>query len=127
MQTINNYNPYLLKLAKSAMDIQINYSDGILFYLAKYLSKVDSEIPLHHHMQTQYARVRARTVGSVEVAYFCLDILNPYMTAMSIKINKAFVVLCSSAYVFYLKKNPILVTFVCVCHQENNCFFIKKM
>ncbi|KAI9269477.1 hypothetical protein EDC94DRAFT_581621 [Helicostylum pulchrum] len=60
--------PKKVTLAKSAMDIQINYSDGILFYLAKYLSKVDSEIPLHHHMQTQYARVRARTVGSVEVA-----------------------------------------------------------
>ncbi|KAG2228404.1 hypothetical protein INT48_003488, partial [Thamnidium elegans] len=64
------YNPYLLELTQAAMDIQINYSDGILFYLSKYLSKVDGDTPIHHHMETQHKHVRGRTVGSVEAAYF---------------------------------------------------------
>lgn len=67
---VNNYNPYLLQLTSAAMDIQINYSDGVLFYLSKYLTKLDDEVPLHHHMETQKDHLKGRVIGSVDAAYF---------------------------------------------------------
>lgn len=67
---INTYNPYLLKLTKAAMDIQVNFGDGVLFYLSKYLTKVDADINLYHNMQSQKDHIKARSVGAVEAAYF---------------------------------------------------------
>lgn len=43
---INQYNPYLLYVWKSAMDIQLCFDDKVDFYLAKYLTKQDSTVTI---------------------------------------------------------------------------------
>ncbi|KAL7308323.1 hypothetical protein PS15m_012186 [Mucor circinelloides] len=62
--------PYLFMLTKSAMDIPINQGKDVLFYLVKYLSKVDSEVTLEHNMENTKDHMRgARVVGIVDAGY----------------------------------------------------------
>ncbi|KAI8967325.1 hypothetical protein BDB01DRAFT_690116, partial [Pilobolus umbonatus] len=67
---VNNYNPYLLKMTRAAMDIQINHGNRVLLYLAKYLSKVDSDVELTHGMEDIHQHYKGRIVGSIDAAYF---------------------------------------------------------
>ena len=45
---VNNYNRYLLKMIRAAMDLQLNHGSKLLIYLAKYLSKVDTEVTIQY-------------------------------------------------------------------------------
>lgn len=70
---VNNYNPYLLKLMKCSMDIQINSGHRVLPYLAKYLSKPgEDEATMDFHMETAHDHFQARVVGAVDAAFFVL-------------------------------------------------------
>lgn len=66
---INNYNPYLLKLLRVSMDIQVNNSGKVLDYLAKYLSKPNTHIDIQYNMSTASDYFRARILGSIEAVY----------------------------------------------------------
>ncbi|KAI7900368.1 uncharacterized protein BX663DRAFT_488564 [Cokeromyces recurvatus] len=70
---INNYNPYLLKMTKFAMDIQVNSGKDVLYYLAKYLSKVDSGVNLQFNMENMHDHMKDRIVSVVDAAYFLCD------------------------------------------------------
>ena len=45
---VNSYCPYLLQLTRVSMDIQINFSQSVMYYLAKYMSKVDQEVDVEY-------------------------------------------------------------------------------
>lgn len=82
---VNNYNnPYLLMLTQSAMDIQVNQGKDGLFYLAKYLSKVDSEVTLEHNMENTKDRMRARVVGAVDAGYFLCGCWNKHCNSRGV-------------------------------------------
>ncbi|CEP11262.1 hypothetical protein [Parasitella parasitica] len=88
---INNYNPYILKLTRSAMDIQINQGNNVRFYLAKYLSKVDSDVELHHNMENTKDHMRGRVVGAIDAAYFlCEKYLNRHPQLDELTITEYF-------------------------------------
>lgn len=57
-------------LTQSSMDIQVNQGRDVMFYLAKYMSKVDSEVKVEHNMQNTKDHLRARAIGTAEAAYF---------------------------------------------------------
>ncbi|KAG1137280.1 hypothetical protein G6F38_011425 [Rhizopus arrhizus] len=67
---VNGYNPYLLKLLKVSMDIQINSSGRVLYYLAKYLSKIDTPVDITIGADQARSHFKARQVGAVDAAYF---------------------------------------------------------
>lgn len=70
---MNGYNPYLLKLLKVSMDIQINSSGRVLYYLAKYLSKIDTPVDITTGADQARSHFKARQVGAVDAAYFLCD------------------------------------------------------
>ncbi|KAG0931848.1 hypothetical protein G6F64_011587 [Rhizopus arrhizus] len=67
---VNGYNPHLLKLLKVSMDIQINSSGRVLYYLAKYLSKIDTPVDITTGADQARSHFKARQVGAVDAAYF---------------------------------------------------------
>lgn len=67
---VNPYNPYLLKLLGVSMDIQINYSGRVMYYLAKYMSKVDTNINVQYGMEDAATHFAARQIGAIDAAYF---------------------------------------------------------
>ncbi|KAG1136913.1 hypothetical protein G6F37_011812 [Rhizopus arrhizus] len=67
--SISSSIPYLLKLLRVNMDIEINADRKVLSYFTKYLSKVDSDVHLHYHMETSQEHFKARMVGAVEAVY----------------------------------------------------------
>lgn len=72
---VNSYNPYILKLMKSSMDIQINSGDRVVGYLAKYMSKVgDDEVEMECHMQTTQEHFAARIVSSIDASFFIIGL-----------------------------------------------------
>lgn len=69
---VSNYSPYLLKLIRANMDIQINNDENVLFYLAKYLTKMDdvTNITLNDEPNRIVRQhFRGRIIGSVEAVY----------------------------------------------------------
>lgn len=57
-------------LIQSAMDIQVNQGRHVLFYLAKYMYKEDTEVTLEHNTETAWDHMRSRVIGAVEASYF---------------------------------------------------------
>lgn len=57
-------------LTQSSMDIQVNQGRNVMFYLAKYMSKVDSKVIVEHNMQNTKDHLRARVIGAAKAAYF---------------------------------------------------------
>lgn len=57
-------------LTQSSMDIQVNQGRNVMFYLAKYMSKVDSEVIVEYNMQNTKDHLRARVICAAEAAYF---------------------------------------------------------
>ncbi|KAL7322415.1 hypothetical protein PS15p_212035 [Mucor circinelloides] len=55
-------------LTQSSMDIQVNQDRDVMFYLAKYMSKVDSEVTVEHNMQNTKDHMRARVIDAAEAA-----------------------------------------------------------
>ncbi|KAG1324552.1 hypothetical protein G6F63_012542 [Rhizopus arrhizus] len=41
----------------------------VLSYLAKYMSKADSDVHLHYHVETSQEHLKARMIGAVEAVY----------------------------------------------------------
>lgn len=80
---VNNYNPYLLAVFRTSMDIQYNDGPQAVRYLAKYLAKDDYEAKIllkniqvqnqGYYKRTTYVSDRehysTRIVGAVEATY----------------------------------------------------------
>lgn len=66
---INPYNPYLLSVWKSAMDIQLCFDDKVDIYLAKYLTKQDTQVTLTLGGQSTTDHFKSRKIGLVRVVY----------------------------------------------------------
>ncbi|KAG0733804.1 hypothetical protein G6F57_012926 [Rhizopus arrhizus] len=56
-------------LLRVNMDTQINADRKVLSYLAKYMSKADSDVHLHYHVETSQEHLKARMIGAVEAVY----------------------------------------------------------
>jgi hypothetical protein len=54
------------------MDIQINYTRSVIYYLAKYMSKVDQTVDVEFGMETQKEHFQARQIGAVDAAYMLI-------------------------------------------------------
>lgn len=67
---INPYCPYLLKFLKVSMDIQVNYTGRVMYYLAKYMSKVDTTVNVQYGMEDMQTHFQARQLGAVDAAYY---------------------------------------------------------
>jgi hypothetical protein len=71
---INSYNPFLLRLLESSMDIQLNNGKRALNYLAKYLTKQDLQTGVEFASSDQQKRTAKfhfenRILGAVEAVY----------------------------------------------------------
>lgn len=66
---VNPYCPYLLKLLRVSMDILVNYTRSVIYYLAKCMSKVDQTVDVEYGMETQTQHFQARQIGAVDAAY----------------------------------------------------------
>ncbi|ORY97159.1 hypothetical protein BCR43DRAFT_438670 [Syncephalastrum racemosum] len=75
-ENIAPYNPFLLALCRTHMNIQLNEGRSALYYLCKYMTKQDSTrtITLHPtNPDTPQHHFKTRIVGAVEA---CFDILS---------------------------------------------------
>ncbi|KAI9252227.1 hypothetical protein EDC94DRAFT_281065 [Helicostylum pulchrum] len=67
---VDPHNPYLLKLTLVSMDIQVNYTGRVMYYLAKYMSKIDQSVELEYGMEDVKTHLKAREMGAVDAACF---------------------------------------------------------
>lgn len=52
------------------MDIQVNYTGRVMYYLAKYMSKVDATVNVQYGMEDMQTHFQARQLGAVDAAYY---------------------------------------------------------
>ena len=78
---VNPYNPYLLALFETDMDIQINQGPAALHYLAKYLTKMQDDIEFqlvatgNQDVFVGY-HMKSKIFGSIEAAFDILGLHN---------------------------------------------------
>ncbi|KAI9260429.1 hypothetical protein EDC94DRAFT_141685 [Helicostylum pulchrum] len=62
------------------MDIQVNYTGRVMYYLAKYMSKVDQDVELKYGMENVTTHFKGRQIGAVDAAY-CLSGWNKHRSS----------------------------------------------
>ncbi|KAI8635866.1 hypothetical protein BD408DRAFT_322726, partial [Parasitella parasitica] len=71
---INSYNPLLLRILETHMDMQLNAGRQALYYLCKYMTKLDNQTKVfmntaNNNMDLIDVHLKTRVIGAVEAVY----------------------------------------------------------